>query len=106
AHRETGNRRPVASSRLSPLLALAIPTARRPAANQRGDADPAPSPGGGECGLGRNLDPRGTLEARLRRLRTQRRPVSATRATPRRSRQPLGGLPRQPPRGNRPLRFI
>src|SRR6202521_5373126 len=28
AHRETGDRGPVASSRLSPLLALAIPTAR------------------------------------------------------------------------------
>src|SRR5216684_2618081 len=40
AHCETGDRGPVASSRLSPLLALAIPTARGPAADQRGDADP------------------------------------------------------------------
>src|SRR5216684_4003365 len=52
AHRETGDRGPVASSRLSPLLALAIPTARGPAADQRGDSDPDPSPGSGECGLG------------------------------------------------------
>src|SRR6202011_1869844 len=80
AHRETGDRRPVASSRLSPVLALAIPTARGPAANQRGDSDPDPSLGDGECGLGRAQDPWGTLEARLRGLRTQRRPVSATRA--------------------------
>ena len=35
---------------------------------------------------GRAQDPWGTLEARLRRLRTQRCPVSAPRATPRRSR--------------------
>ena len=39
AHRETGDRGPVASSRLSPLLALAIPTARAPAPDQRGNAD-------------------------------------------------------------------
>ena len=44
--RETGDRGPVASRRLSPLLALAIPTARGPAANQRGDSDPDPSLGG------------------------------------------------------------
>src|SRR6266849_246124 len=106
AHRETGDRGPVASSWLSPLLALAIPTTRGPAANQRGDSYPDPSPGGGECGLGRAQDPWGTLEARLRRLRTQRRPVSAPRATPRRSRHPLVGLPRQPPRGDRRLRFL
>src|SRR5438445_12027096 len=31
-HRETGDRRPVASSRLSPLLAVANPTSRGPAA--------------------------------------------------------------------------
>src|ERR1700730_2393980 len=106
AHRETGDRGPVASRRLSPLLALAIPTARGPAADQRGDADPDPSLGSGECGLGGAPDPRRTLEARLRRLRTQRRPVSTTRSTPRRSRQPLVGLPRQPPRGDRGLRFF
>ena len=69
------------------------------------DSYPDPSPGGGECGLGRAQDPWGTLEARLRRLRTQRRPISATRSTPRRSLQPLVGLPRQPPRGDRRLRF-
>src|SRR3984893_2374903 len=97
---------PNLSRRLSPLLALAIPTARGPAANQRGDADPDPSLGGGECGRGRAQDPWGTLEARLRCLRTQRRPVSAPRATPRRSRQPLVGLPRQPPRSDRRLRFL
>jgi hypothetical protein len=39
AHRETGDRRPVASSRLSPLLALAIAAPHRPAKDQRGDAD-------------------------------------------------------------------
>src|SRR5216684_5166754 len=73
AHRETGDRGPVASSRLSPLLALAIPTARGPAADQRGDADFDPPPGSGECGVGGAQDPRGTLETRLRPLRTQRR---------------------------------
>src|SRR6266851_3407741 len=94
------------SSRLSPLLAVAIPTSRGPAEDQRGDSDPDPSPGSGECGPGGAQDPRGTLEARLRRLRTQRRPVSATRSAPRQSRHPLVGLPRQPPRGDRRLRFL
>jgi hypothetical protein len=43
AHRETGDRGPVTASRLSPLLALAIPTARGPAADQRGDSDSDPA---------------------------------------------------------------
>src|SRR5438445_8696705 len=106
AHRETGNRRPVASSRLSPLLALAIAAPHWPAEDQRGDSDLDPSPGRGECGLGSTEDPRGTLEARLRRPRTQRRPVSATRSTPRRSCHPMGRISRQPPRGDRRLRFL
>jgi hypothetical protein len=49
AHRETGDRRPVASSRLSPLLALAIPTAQgRPRISEE-IRTPDPSPGSGEC---------------------------------------------------------
>ncbi len=42
AHRQTGDRRPVASRRLSPVLALAIPARQGPAADHRGDADSYP----------------------------------------------------------------
>src|SRR5260370_26145953 len=47
-HRETGDRGPVASSRLSPLLALAITSSRRPTADRRRHSDPYPPLGDGE----------------------------------------------------------
>jgi putative transposase len=59
---------------------------RRPASDQRGDADPAPPPVGGACRRGCAQNPRRTRDARFRRLRTPCRKVSATPPTPRRSR--------------------
>jgi len=60
AHRQTRNRHRVASRRLSPLLALAIPITWRAAENHSRTSGFDRPPGQGESRLGRSQDPRRT----------------------------------------------
>ena len=65
---ETRHRGRLASRRLPSLLALAIPAARRPTEDYRGDSRSDPTLSAREPGLGSAEDPRRAVEARVRCL--------------------------------------
>src|ERR1700675_5155112 len=77
-YRETGDRGPVASSRLPPVLEMEIPAIRRQTEGQRGDSGSDPSPGIGKSELGRAEDPWRASQDRIRHRRTHRSQISAT----------------------------
>ncbi len=92
SHCETGDGDLMASGGLSPVLALAIAGARRPAQAERGGSNCHPLHGGLEFGLGSTEDPRELLKLGFEVSERTRRQISAT-AT-RRSCQTMAGLPR------------
>ena len=100
-NRETGDGGRTASSGLSSVLALAIPTARRATQGQPRTSESYLHHGGREFRLGCTEDSWGTSEARVGDLRAHCGQISATLAAPRRSRQALVFFPRQSSRGNR-----
>ena len=67
----------LASRRFPPLSAVAVPAARWPAEDHRGDPSAHPAPRAGKPRLGRAENPRRAPEARLRGLGKDRRTVFA-----------------------------
>src|SRR4030095_5798447 len=75
-HRHARHRNRLAPRWIPPLLALAIPPARRPANNYRRNPQSDSKHGLREPRLGSSQDPWRVAEARLRRVGTQCSPVS------------------------------
>ena len=99
--RETRDRGRVASGWLSPVLALAIPAARRSTQGEPGGADSHRTPSERELGLGRTEDPWRTAETWLRGLRTNGSQIFETPPTSQGSWQELADLLGQSSRGDR-----
>jgi hypothetical protein len=88
-HREAGDRRALASGRLSVLLALAFSPPTQPTENHLRTSETHPLDGSGESDLGSAQDPRRALEAGIRNIRIHRFPVSCPNRPAQRIRQGL-----------------